>query len=117
MICLSRFGRFREGGGRRGGEGASGWDWNGLCCNDFSPSVSQTCAYASIFLVLHSITIPYSWLTGGTTIGSGLAYLQGGGTGQLLLKNLRLKEGETATADSADGKDSREKEKKVDEEK
>lgn len=46
----------------------------------------------------HSFPHLYSWLTGGTTIGSGLIYLTGEGTGKLLLKKLKLKKGETAAA-------------------
>ena len=87
-----------------------------LCCcflsvclliSHFSPS----------FLSIHphfsfpSLPPPYSWLTGGTTIGSGLTYLTGEGTGNLLLKKLKLKKGETAAV-TTDSKDDGDKEKK-----
>ncbi len=92
-------------------------DLDGFYCGVFSLSVSHTPAYVSILPFLTSDIIICSWLTGGTTIGSGLAYLAGGGTGKLLLKKLKLKEGEGATADSTDSKDGGEKEKKLEEEK
>lgn len=83
-----------------------------LYLHKFPVTISSLSYLISLFhpTLLLSRT-PRSWLTGGTTIGSGLTYLAGEGTGNLLLKKLKLKKGEVAVGTTDSNEDINEKTK------
>ena len=93
-------------------------NWDGFCCFFPIPSLSFPRGTYALQPILTSPSLPppCSWLTGGTTIGSGLTYLTGEGTGNLLLKKLKLKKGEVA-AGTTGIKDDGDSEKKEEEKK